>query len=268
VAEWRKHYKSMWSDGTFCGLSRDARLLWNGLIDHADDEGYLKIDIKTLRVQIFPADTDLTDDNITGLIQELVDTGMLARRLVDKSPPAVVGCLPKWKRYQTIRPDRLKVSNLKGDFECGEAATIGCHVAAERQPTDNQRLPCGGYKIRREDRHTKDHAPSARPNEESEKPYNLDGYLCGMMRRSWRVRFKDKQHPRMDRLLEICRRRGLSPMELFKYTAEHFPDDPLKYIQSLTADGNGRFPENGEQTFEQWVIDVTSTTTMAQGNQT
>lgn len=47
---------SVWRDKAFCSVSRDARLLFIGLISNADDEGRFEADPELLRAAIYPRD--------------------------------------------------------------------------------------------------------------------------------------------------------------------------------------------------------------------
>lgn len=44
---------TIWEDPDFYGKSRDARLAFIGMVSHADDEGYIRGDYKSLRRLIF-----------------------------------------------------------------------------------------------------------------------------------------------------------------------------------------------------------------------
>jgi len=60
----------IWSDEGFLELSIPARLLFIGLISHADDEGRGTASARSLRARIFPGDT-LSDDEIRTLCEEV-----------------------------------------------------------------------------------------------------------------------------------------------------------------------------------------------------
>lgn len=261
MAEWRKHYKSMWSDSAFCGLSRDARLLWNGIIDQADDDGYLKADAISIKIQIFPADTDISELDAERLLAEIEASGMLSRRLcADNGRPVVVGWLPRWQRYQSIRGDRKRESNLLQLYALGQNVN---QVATNGQPSGNQRRPRHDMKEHDKIEET-DKRPAASPrllekSPKEEKPQNLlpsqfnyEGFLIGILRAAWMRRFDRVQHPNLKLFLRRCRTRDISPLTVMDYTKTHSPDDPLKYMQSLMRQGDGMWPENGDETYVKW----------------
>ena len=60
-----------WTDKKILRLSRDARLLFIGLWNFADDNGVIEADPLQLKVRIFPADPDITDETIQRLLDEM-----------------------------------------------------------------------------------------------------------------------------------------------------------------------------------------------------
>lgn len=62
----------MWASQALGACSRDARLLFVGLVSWADDEGYGDAALPLLRSRIFPYD-DVTTDQVAGWLRELVD---------------------------------------------------------------------------------------------------------------------------------------------------------------------------------------------------
>ena len=66
-----------WTDAQVMSASRDARLLFIGMWNFADDGGNLPANIKMLKAQVFPCD-NLYEEQIGELVDELVDAGLLA----------------------------------------------------------------------------------------------------------------------------------------------------------------------------------------------
>lgn len=81
MARIRSLKPEFWTDSKLVRLSRDARLFYAGTWNFAMcDNGHLPDDADQLKMQIFPADDDVSVDK---LIQELVDSGRLLRLWAD-----------------------------------------------------------------------------------------------------------------------------------------------------------------------------------------
>ena len=66
-----------WSDEKLLTVSRDARLLFIGTWNYADDQGKLRSNTVKIKAQIFPVDGDITPEIIGTLIEELLKIGVL-----------------------------------------------------------------------------------------------------------------------------------------------------------------------------------------------
>jgi hypothetical protein len=64
-----------WLDENLGTISRDARLLYIGLWNLADDTGIFQWRPMQIKAQIFPYDTDITSDDISRWLENLTDTG-------------------------------------------------------------------------------------------------------------------------------------------------------------------------------------------------
>jgi hypothetical protein len=60
-----------WTDETMAEISRDARLLFLGLLNHVDDEGRCVYNPRLLKAAVFPLDDDITPEMIRRWIVEL-----------------------------------------------------------------------------------------------------------------------------------------------------------------------------------------------------
>lgn len=67
-----------WQDEALGSVSRDARLLFVGLITQADDSGRLKAATALVRSQIFPYDADLPLETVDGWLSELHAAGLIS----------------------------------------------------------------------------------------------------------------------------------------------------------------------------------------------
>ena len=120
---------SVWASGQVAKLSRDARLLYVGLITLGDDDGRLKGAPSLIRSQIFPYDDDVKVSDVTKWIGEIEAQKLVVRYDVDGEQYMFH---PKWEDYQLLREDRRRESNIPApDIEFLPMTT-------KRQPTDNQ----------------------------------------------------------------------------------------------------------------------------------
>jgi len=113
MAEWRRHYKAMWSDKKVLRMSRDARLLFCGLIDLSDDEGFYEGDPTALKAAIFPADEISVTDTLR-LRNELVRIGVA--KLHEVGDECFIQ-LPNFQRFQQTRKDTFRPSTIKSRID-------------------------------------------------------------------------------------------------------------------------------------------------------
>jgi hypothetical protein len=66
-----------WQDERLAGVSRDARLLYVGLVTQADDEGRESANVALIRSRVFPFDTDLPLDDVSKWLGELEHAGLV-----------------------------------------------------------------------------------------------------------------------------------------------------------------------------------------------
>lgn len=107
MANRRMIHRKIWDCEQFISLPIRGRLLYIGTVTLADDYGYFRMDAIYLRRKIFPEDK-ITPSGIQKLTDQLVDAGLVCRHAKNTN----VGIHPNWKRYQTLRPDRPKVSDF------------------------------------------------------------------------------------------------------------------------------------------------------------
>ncbi len=96
---------TIWEDPSFNRLSIGARLLFIGMISNADDEGYIRGDIGSLKRLIFGFDETLGE--LSGWIKELGNLRNIHFYKVDDEQYAH---LTKWEEYQKQRDDRIQPS--------------------------------------------------------------------------------------------------------------------------------------------------------------
>jgi hypothetical protein len=88
----------IWQDEKVCSLSRDARLLFVGLITMADDEGRLRAMPAALAGAIFPADED-APKKVGSWLQEVSDVGLIS---LYAHGAFTYASLNGWGRHQRI----------------------------------------------------------------------------------------------------------------------------------------------------------------------
>ena len=105
----RMIHTNIWASGQVGKLSKEARLVFIGLITLADDDGRLKGNPAFLRSQIFPYDEELKTTEVKKWLEEIV-----AQELVLCYEITGEDYLyhPNWKKYQTLRSDRKKESHI------------------------------------------------------------------------------------------------------------------------------------------------------------
>ncbi|WP_328344853.1 hypothetical protein [Micromonospora sp. NBC_00421] len=85
-------------------VSRDARLLYIGLWNLADEHSRLRGDPRYIKGQLFPYDDDLTPDTIAGLISSLALAGKVVQF---RTHAGTFIYLPKLANHQRLEPDKV-----------------------------------------------------------------------------------------------------------------------------------------------------------------
>lgn len=85
-------------------LSRDARLLYIGLWNFADEHSRMHGDARYVKGQVFPYDDDIDLDAIDRLLAELDAAGRVVRYEVDGDPYLF---LPKLGKHQRLEPGKV-----------------------------------------------------------------------------------------------------------------------------------------------------------------
>ncbi len=104
----------IWEDPAFNRLSRDARLLFIGMISNADDEGYVRGDTGSLKRLVFGFE-EITLQQIEGWLEELSHIKTLHFYVVDEEQYAH---FLKWNEYQKQQKDRIQASTYPKCSKC------------------------------------------------------------------------------------------------------------------------------------------------------
>jgi hypothetical protein len=91
---------AIWEDPTVGSLSIPARLLFIGLISHADDEGRLDVEPRYLRRAVFGFDDDVSCVDVSRYLDEIAQLRGVVFYSVDERRLA---SLTNWRRYQYIQ---------------------------------------------------------------------------------------------------------------------------------------------------------------------
>lgn len=90
----------IWLSPQLMNLSRDARLLFIGLISQADDEGRGSADPRKLKAVIFPGDEDVAGNRIRELLAEIEQQGLAVT--YDGNGHGPLYELPSFGKHQVI----------------------------------------------------------------------------------------------------------------------------------------------------------------------
>ena len=96
MARKRQIDPDIWTSEQFITLSLEARLMFIGMISHADDEGRLRGSVMSLKATIFPADT-YSLEKIKQWRKEVISNRLGLFYSVDGDEYI---CLPKFRKYQ------------------------------------------------------------------------------------------------------------------------------------------------------------------------
>lgn len=108
MARIRSIKPDFWCSEQVIGLSRDARLLFIGLWNFADDKGRIKWSPLTIKAQIFPAD-NLSGDDVENLLSEIVRGSLLERY---ENGSQMYAQITGWHHQRIDRPQPAKYPGL------------------------------------------------------------------------------------------------------------------------------------------------------------
>jgi hypothetical protein len=111
MARIRSVKPEFWQDEDLADVTRDARLLYIGLWNLADEHGRLRGDPRYVKGQLFPYDDDLSPSDIGDLIKELEVAGKVlrytAQTRADKSARGAYMFLPNLGKHQRLEAEKV-----------------------------------------------------------------------------------------------------------------------------------------------------------------
>lgn len=105
----RMIHTNIWQNETFASMSETSQLLYIGLITLADDDGKLKGNSLLLKSQVFPFHPSMTLDSFKNHLKEVVKCKFID---VYRVKNEYFIAHPNWEKFQIIRKDLYKPSNL------------------------------------------------------------------------------------------------------------------------------------------------------------
>jgi hypothetical protein len=125
VSRIRSIKPDFWSSREVMALPRDARLLFIGIWNFADDFGRFKWDPETIRVQVFPGDKDIDEDTVAVWMQFIADQSLLfhyedsreSSGGLQRAREKTYGWVTGWHHQRVSHPSPSKLPN---PLECSE----------------------------------------------------------------------------------------------------------------------------------------------------
>lgn len=104
MARIRSLKPEFWADEDLADLPRDARLLYAGLWNLADEHARIRGRADYVKGQLFPYDDDLDAQAIDGLLKQLADIGKVIRYSIEGRQYIF---LPNLGKHQRLEPERV-----------------------------------------------------------------------------------------------------------------------------------------------------------------
>ena len=153
MARIRSIKPEFWTSEQVVECSTIARLMFIGMWNFVDDNGVMPANCRTLKMRVFPGDDDILSDNIRGMVDELLNVGLVAEYTIEN---ITYWCITGWFRHQRIDKPNPKFPLPPAD-----------HVENGRLPFDDHSPPEG--KGREGRRRGGESPPMVPPKGESDK---------------------------------------------------------------------------------------------------
>lgn len=121
-------HKEIHDNEQLAELDINCRYLYVSMIVHADDQGRMKANPKSLKALIFPFDEAIRISSIKDWRDKLSATGLIQLYAADGQDYLVH---PNWEKWQPLRKDRVKESNLP-------SPSVGCQLVDTCPPNTIQ----------------------------------------------------------------------------------------------------------------------------------
>lgn len=136
----RMLHSKIWVSDQFTKLSFGERLLFIGMITLGDDEGLFLCSGRYLKAQIFPYDKKISPSMVEKMRDQIAEVGLIK---LDKYEDKLIGCHPKWNKYQTLRKDRRQLSEFSNSlvdvlFVSGDQLTTQQNQTQHQQKTTKE----------------------------------------------------------------------------------------------------------------------------------
>lgn len=139
MARIRSIKPEFWTDETMAEISRDARLLFLGLLNHVDDEGRCVDNPRLVKAAVFPLDDDITPEIVRRLLDEL---STKARLVLYEASQRRFLQVSNFRKHQKI--DRPQPSRLPAPDDCNIVRVLsGQSVIAEPSTNDRRTIDEG-----------------------------------------------------------------------------------------------------------------------------
>jgi hypothetical protein len=136
VARIRTIKPDFWGSPKTAKVSRDARLLFLGLLNEADDEGRLLGSARSIGGSLFPNDDDFSDDAIRGCLEALEQVGFIRRYVVEGVPYVLVIGFKEHQKISHPTESRLPEPPERASGAAPEKFQNGSGAAPEKFAPD------------------------------------------------------------------------------------------------------------------------------------
>lgn len=108
----------IWKSKQVCSIERDPRQLFVGLITVSDDFGFFTASPHTLRLEIFPDDTDIDDQVVEGWRNQMLDIGLAEMHEVEGKRYLWIPTFEHWQKMKYRAKSRILHAFVQaGSFE-------------------------------------------------------------------------------------------------------------------------------------------------------
>ena len=129
-----------WTDDKVIELKRDSRLLFIGMWNFSNDLGLHINNDKVLKAEIYPADEDITMQEIQFMKKELIEFGLIVIGRCNITDTSLIK-ITNWNLYQKIS----KPQPSKYDFDSG---MVDEQLSTSSQPVTSNEIECNRIEVK------------------------------------------------------------------------------------------------------------------------